>query len=219
MDKIYLLLTGPGAYISFALFFGGIIYRVVLFIYLAKKRDHEVLTYFNIPYAMRSVFAWSVPFYARSWRKAPLFTILTYLFHISIFLVPLFLSAHIIMLQLSWHISYPWIPDHLANIFTLLGIICCALLALRRVLDRGIRYITTASDWYVLGLTFLVLLSGFVSYNQLLNYRLSIILHVFLGELLLVSIPFTKLSHMIISPFLRGYMGSEFGAVRGVKDW
>ena len=34
------------------------------------------------------------------------------------------------------------------------------------------------------------------------------------GEIMLVAIPFTRLSHMIFSPLTRAYMGSEFGKVR-----
>ena len=43
--------------------------------------------------------------------------------------------------------------------------------------------------------------------------------HIVSGEIMLMAIPFTRLSHMIFSPFTRAYMGSEFGAVRHVKDW
>ncbi len=39
------------------------------------------------------------------------------------------------------------------------------------------------------------------------------------GELMLVAIPFTKLSHMLVFAFTRAYMGSEFGSVRNSRDW
>jgi hypothetical protein len=45
------------------------------------------------------------------------------------------------------------------------------------------------------------------------------IIHILSGEIMLVAIPFTRLSHMIFFAFTRGYMGSEFGAVRHAKDW
>jgi hypothetical protein len=44
-------------------------------------------------------------------------------------------------------------------------------------------------------------------------------LHVLAGDIMLAAIPFTRLSHMILSPFTRAYMGSEFGAVRHARDW
>jgi hypothetical protein len=36
---------------------------------------------------------------------------------------------------------------------------------------------------------------------------------------MLAAIPFTRLSHALFFLFTRGYMGSEFGAVKNAKDW
>jgi nitrate reductase gamma subunit len=46
-----------------------------------------------------------------------------------------------------------------------------------------------------------------------------LILHILTGEILLVAIPFTRLSHMFFFFFTRAYMGSEFGSVRNARDW
>ena len=43
--------------------------------------------------------------------------------------------------------------------------------------------------------------------------------HIVAGEVMLVAIPFTRLSHMIFAPFTRAYMGSEFGKIRHAADW
>jgi hypothetical protein len=32
-------------------------------------------------------------------------------------------------------------------------------------------------------------------------------------------IPFTRIAHMLFFPLTRAYMGSEFGYVRGTRDW
>jgi nitrate reductase gamma subunit len=45
------------------------------------------------------------------------------------------------------------------------------------------------------------------------------IVHILSGEIMLAVIPFTKLFHMVLFPFVRGYMGSEFGGIRMAKDW
>jgi nitrate reductase gamma subunit len=46
-----------------------------------------------------------------------------------------------------------------------------------------------------------------------------VIAHILAGEVMLVAIPFTRLSHMVFSPLTRAYMGSEFGKVRMARDW
>ena len=51
------------------------------------------------------------------------------------------------------------------------------------------------------------------------NYDFWIVAHVLAGEIMLVAIPFTRLSHMLFSPLTRAYMGSEFGGIRHARDW
>ena len=77
----------------------------------------------------------------------------------------------------------------------------------------------TEMDWVVLALVFLPFFTGFLAYHQIGPYKFMIILHIISGEAMLAAIPFTRLSHMLFTPFARAYMGSEFGAVRKVKDW
>ena len=60
---------------------------------------------------------------------------------------------------------------------------------------------------------------GLMAYHQWLSYPLMMCLHVLAGDIMLAAIPFTRLSHMLFSPFTRAYMGSEFGKVRHARDW
>ena len=45
------------------------------------------------------------------------------------------------------------------------------------------------------------------------------LLHVLFGEAILICLPFTRLSHAILIPFTRAYMGSESIGVRRTCDW
>ena len=78
---------------------------------------------------------------------------------------------------------------------------------------------TSASDYVILAIVAAPFVTGFFAYHQWFAYRSFMILHILTGEIMLVAIPFTRLSHMIYSPFTRAYMGSEFGAVRHARDW
>ena len=62
-------------------------------------------------------------------------------------------------------------------------------------------------------------ITGFLAYHQWFGYQFFATLHMLAGEIMLVAIPFTRLSHMIFAPFTRAYMGSEFGGVRHARDW
>ena len=82
-----------------------------------------------------------------------------------------------------------------------------------------VKFLTSTSDYVILAIVAAPFVTGFWTYHQWPGYQLSGILHILSGEIMLVAIPFTRLSHMIFFPFTRGYIGSEFGAVRHVQDW
>jgi nitrate reductase gamma subunit len=82
-----------------------------------------------------------------------------------------------------------------------------------------VQYVTSASDYVILGIAAAPFITGCMSYYQWFGYEVFTILHVISGEVMLIAIPFTRLSHMLFAPLTRAYMGSEFGGVRQAKDW
>jgi hypothetical protein len=82
-----------------------------------------------------------------------------------------------------------------------------------------VRNVTYVSDYLLLAVVMLPFLTGFLAYHQLGPYRPMLILHMLAGEIMLIAIPFTRLSHMLFFFFTRAYMGSEFGNVRNARDW
>jgi nitrate reductase gamma subunit len=90
---------------------------------------------------------------------------------------------------------------------------------IRRLTLPEVQFVTSASDYVILAIVAAPFVTGFIAYHQWINYQLFLILHILAGEIMLIAIPFTRLSHMIFSPFTRAYMGSEFGGVRHARDW
>ena len=90
---------------------------------------------------------------------------------------------------------------------------------MRRIRQPEVRFVTSASDFVILAIVAMPFITGFLAYHQWFNYKVFLILHILSGEVMLAAIPFTRLSHMIFSPFTRAYMGSEFGGVRRARDW
>jgi hypothetical protein len=63
-------------------------------------------------------------------------------------------------------------------------------------------------------------LSGFLAYHQIFDYPTMIMIHMLSGELMLMAIPFTKLSHMIFFFFNRFYVVNEHTlGGRGKRVW
>jgi nitrate reductase gamma subunit len=89
----------------------------------------------------------------------------------------------------------------------------------RRLISPEVQYVTSASDFIILAIVVAPFITGLMAYYQWFGYQIFLILHILSGEIMLVAIPFTRLSHMITAPLTRAYMGSEFGGVRHARDW
>jgi len=219
MHHIYDFVSGPLVWLSFIIFISGSIYRIATMAMLAKKKDGVVYDYMDSFYALRSIMHWIIPFGSENMKKHPAMTIVTFVFHISLVIAPLFLFAHIALIKEAWDISWGYISDTTADIMTMLVIASCVFFMLRRIKLPEVRYLTDTSDYILLAIVAAPFVTGFLAYHQWMGYKLMVILHILSGEVMLAAIPFTRLSHVLFFPFTRGYIGSEFGAVRHAKDW
>lgn len=218
MHSFYSFISGPLLWAAFIIFVTGNMYRLISFFILAKKKDPTVYSYMNPYYALRSLFHWLIPFGTVNMRKHPVMTLVTFIFHISFLVTPIFLFPHIILIYETWDISWWSIPDQLADIMTVLVILSCIYFLARRLVLPEVRFLTSYTDYLLLAVVALPFASGLWTYHQWFGYKITGLLHILSGELLLMAVPFTKLSHMILYPFIRGYTGSEFGIV-DAKDW
>ena len=136
---------GPLVWIAFGIFLIGSIYRIVSVIKLAKK-DKVVLPYMTWKYGLRSILHWITPFGARNMRLRPAFTVMTYLFHLSLLLVPLFTLGHALLWQESWDIDWWALPNMLSKIMTFSVIIAGVIFVLRRIADPAVRFVTSVGE-------------------------------------------------------------------------
>ncbi len=219
MYDVYGFVSGPLVWVAFILFVGGSLYRLISMALLAKKKDPMVYAYMSPYYALRSIFHWIIPFASVNSRKKPFLTIVTFVFHVCLILMPVFLFAHVISIKQSWNISWWFVSDAAADVMTLLVIGGCIFFMVRRMVLAEVKFLTSPSDFVLLAVVAAPFITGFWSYHQWIGFRYMTIAHMLTGEILLAAIPFTRLSHMLFFPFTRGYMGSEFGAIRNARDW
>ncbi len=220
MHDIYTFVTGPLAWIGWAIFILGSVYRIIYMWNKFATKDKTSYEYMSWKFSFRSIAAWLVPFLALGWRNNPLLTVVTFTFHLLILAVPIFLSAHAILWFDWFGIKFFWtLPDVWADYMTIAVIAACLFFALRRLLCRRVRFVTEAKDWWVLLLVVSPFITGFLAYHQIIEYQVIIVLHVLCGLAWLALIPFTRLAHALFGVLSRAYMGSEFGGVRKVKDW
>lgn len=217
--EVYEVVSGPLAWTAFIVFFGGCLYRLIDMLWLANKKEKFVFSYMSWKYSLRSIFRWLTPFATEGWKANPVLTVVTFVFHLSLLIVPIFLLSHVILWEESWNISWVSLPDSVADIMTVVIILCCIFFLVRRLTSPEVKYVTSASDYFILTIVAAPFVTGFMAYHQWAGYQWMVILHMLSGEIMLAAIPFTRLSHMVLAPFTRAYMGSEFGGVRHSRDW
>lgn len=216
---MYDVVTGPLLWLSFGIFLIGLIVRFILYIKGLNWQMDRVTYTVNVAHgikgALRSIFFWLIPFGTRSWRFYPGFTLLVFAFHMGLIFTPLLLPAHNILIQQAWGIHLPSISESGADILTAVVILAAIFIVLRRIALPEVRILTKPYDLLVLAIAVAPFVTGFLAYHQVSGYRFWLILHIICGEIMLVAIPFTKLSHFLLFFLSRAQLGMDFGIKRG----
>jgi nitrate reductase gamma subunit len=216
--SLYNLVRGPLVWIAFLIFIGGSIYKIRE-MYIMARNEKAVLPFISGKATLRSLLHWVIPFASRNWRLRWPITTLTFVFHIGLVFLPIFLLSHNILVHESWGITWWTLPEGFADMVTLLVIFSCVAFFLRRVFASEVKFVSSSSDFLILAISFFPFLTGFLAYHQLLlPYKWMVILHMVFGEIMLMAIPFTRLGHMFYFFMTRSWIGSQF-ALWNSKDW
>jgi nitrate reductase gamma subunit len=216
---MYQFVTGPLAWIAFGIFLVGMIIKVVSLFYLARKKDKVVFNHFSWRWSLKSIVFWLIPFGSRSMREKPVFTAISFAFHICLLTSPIFLLAHNLILEERWGIRFWSLPETVTDVMTVVVIVTVVFLILRRISLPDVRIVTTLYDYLLLTITVTPFITGFIAYHQFPNYKFWLIVHIVSGEIMLISIPFTRLSHIFLFFMTRAHIGSEMGQRRGALTW
>lgn len=220
MHGFYDLVSGPLVWAAFAIFLGGSVWKVWSLLAETKRTDGYVFKYWSWKHAFNSYLHWLLPFMSVNSQKQPVMSLVTFLFHIGLVLAPLFVLGHVVLLEegaLGW--SWATLPDSLADTAAWVVVAGCCYFAWRRMTLPQVKYVTSGSDFVILAVVAAPFLTGILAYHGWGDNLLMTSLHMLAGEIMLVAIPFTRLSHMLTFWYTRGYTASEFGAVRMVEDW
>ena len=216
---MYEFLTGPMVWISFGIFFIGLIVRGVRYIRGLDWKLDRVTYGENVSYgvrgAIRSILFWIFPYGTRSWRKNPWFTLWVFLMHFGILITPIFLLGHNILLKERLGISLWTLPEAVADAMTMIVIVSVVFLILRRIALPEVRIITNWYDYVLLLIAVSPFLTGFLAYHRAPDYTFWLLAHIISGHVLLIAVPLTKLSHFLLFFMTRAQLGMDYGIKRG----
>jgi nitrate reductase gamma subunit len=208
----YEFFRGPMAWTAFAVCIVATLLRLAILLGRARRinRLHPAKSFSG---GFKSIIRGILPLGSSALRQAPLLGIVTFVFHLCVITVPVFLLAHIVLVYESWQLQWVSLPDLPADLMTIIVMAGILFFAVRRWVRKAVRAVSDFSDWALLIVVGGVFLTGLLSYHHWGPYRPLLITHVVLGDILLLMIPFTKLVHMVLFFFTRGYLGAEYEIV------
>ena len=161
-------LEGPLFKIVFLIFCVGIIVRIAFFISSIFKHNRNIEEKGGHIF---TVFARSLVPFHRAVPKKPLYSSFRYIFHICLFVVPIWLAGHISLWEdsgLEW--SWVGLPDGWADAMTIIAIALALFFLLRRILFKDERNNSSVSDYVIIVLAGLPFASGyFLAHGNLDN--------------------------------------------------
>lgn len=207
---------GDALEIAATIFFVGMVFRVVTIFLLGRKKDlSEARVENSGMYGLRTIFARSLPDFKHS--DEPVALISGYLFHIGFFMIVLLYVPHIMVFKGAFGISWPGLPFWLIDGVTLITLASMLVVLWYRYTNPVRRYLSTFGDWFSWLVTFLPILTGYLVYHRLLlPYNEMLFVHIMTVNLLLVSFPFTKLTHFF-TLFIARYYNGQMAGRKGVK--
>ena len=193
---------GPAFIFSFSFMVLGLVRHLVLTLWEIyrtwKRAGDKTLPFFQI---LRSTLQWLLP--AGRLRQDPLFSLTSILFHTAILVVPIFLAGHVALWYRNTGLSWPTIPNALADILTITAMITAVALVAQRLSAKSTRVLSRPQDYTLPLIIALAFVSGFLVMHPAINpfsFQAMMLVHVMSANLIMVLIPLTKLIHAALLP-------------------
>jgi ferredoxin len=187
---LYSFVEGPLLWVVFLLFLTGFVVRFSFFLaaILRSSRNRENRATSFIALLGRFL----LPLH-NALSKKPLYTSLRYAFHVCLFIVPIWLSGHIVLWSES-RFEWDWtpLPEAVADGMTLFCLALAVYFLLRRLLSRKVRQVTSVRDIVLIVISAMPFCTGyFLKYGTLdvipaLGDNMAVI-HMMSGELMILT--------------------------------
>ncbi len=214
----FLLWTkGPMFDWAIAIFALGMLARLVEIFVIGRKPNYAEPRAGEWGPGFRTMFTRTVADHG-TFKSAPFNVVVGTIWHIGFLITLLLFIPHIELIKSLLGISWPGLPNPIVDLVTAVTLVALVATLVHRLNHPVKKRISTVEDYLIWGVTFLVVLSGYLAYNRVINpYPLALGLHILAAEIFLIVLPFTKLTHIFTTVIARWYNGASFGR-RGVES-
>lgn len=212
---------GPFFYAALLFMIFGLAYRVVTVIALGWSKDRVpnkgskgagvFKTY------LKAFLIWPfIPWVKNTFNRNPLIYIGGGLFHLSLFVVVILGTPHMLVWKSLSGLSWATLPLPIVDWTAAVGIIAMIMLLINRRINPVLRLISGPAEFLSWLFVFLPMVTGYMMTHHLwLPYQNLYVLHMMSVDVMMIWIPLSRISHFVFYFFARTIHGAEFGK-RGV---
>lgn len=208
---------GPLFYAALIVFIAGMTYRLVCVLLLGWKADKvpgkgSKLGGVIVSFLKGAVIWPFIPWVKNTFSRNPLIYLAGGLFHLSLFVVLLLGTTHMLVWKSLLGFGWPTIPMPIVDGLAAAGIAAMIALAINRLVHPVLKLLTGAAEWINLLVVFLPMISGYIlTHHLFFPYEMGFTLHMLTVNFLLIWIPFSRIAHFMFYFFSRTIHGSQFG--------
>lgn len=208
---------GSGFQLATIILVAGIIIRVLEILLLGRKKNLAEPKGSEMAGGMRTIVSRSLPT-AATFKRSTFTTLAGFTFHIGLFVTVFLFTPHILLVKGVTGLSWPGLPTAIIDIVTVISILALLAIVVYRFNNQMMKYLTNGEDLLVWLVTILPLITGYMAFHRIgLSGPMLLGIHILSVEILMVVLPFTKLTHSFTLFMARWYNGAISG-YRGVNS-
>ena len=208
---------GPLFQAALLVFIAGMAYRLVRVLLLGWHRDRVpakgskaagvATTY------LKSALIWPfIPWVKNTFSRNPLTYLAGGLFHLGLFVVIFLGTAHMLVWKSLLGFGWPTLALPIVDWLSAGAIVAMIGLFVNRRVNPVLRLISGPAEWLNLLLVFLPMVTGYMMTHHLwFRYEVLYSLHMLSVDVLLIWIPFSRISHFMFYFFSRTFHGAQAG--------
>ncbi|MEI7644813.1 MAG: hypothetical protein WCJ55_11085 [Chloroflexales bacterium] len=213
---------GPLFYTALLVFIAGMTYRLVSVLLLGWKRDRvpgkgSKLRGVAVSYAKGLGIFPFIPWVKGTFSRNQVTYLAGGLFHLGLFVVIFLGTAHMLVWKSLLGFGWPTLMLPVIDWLSAVTIVAMVALFVNRLANPVLKLLSGPSEWLNLLVVFLPMITGYgLTHHRLLGifplpYENLFIGHMMSVNIMLIWIPFSRISHFMFYFFSRTYHGAQAG--------